>query len=196
MNNELKKEIRDYYLNNMEELIPLVTDMYAYTGNVFLQELIVYPMNEINYSLDNHSLLEVLEAIDYENFNPFHSWYKWDYNGNLISLDDETLKEEYENCILEILDVLFTYIENEGLENAINDLYLSNDLIEIINNFNKNIEEKKAYCIQFEINQLSLNKDFSKNSMEIINNYKFITNEELINIYEEFKSQTERDMEY
>ena len=30
--------------------------------------------------------------------------------------------------------------------------------------------------------------------MEIINNYKFITNEELINIYEEFKSQTERDI--
>ena len=196
MNNELKKEIRDYYLNNIEELIPLVTDMYAYTGDVFLQELIVYPMDEINYSLDNHSLIGILESIDYENFNPFHRWYTWDYNGNLISLDDEELKDEYESCILEILDVLFTYIYNEGLENAINDLYLSNDLIEIINNFNKNIEEKKAYCIQFEINQLSLDKDFSKNSMEIINNYKFITNEELINIYEEFKSQTERDMEY
>ncbi len=196
MNNELKKEIRDYYLNAIEELIPLVTDMYAYTGNVFLQELIVYPMDEINYSLDNHTLLEVLESIDYENFNPFERWYKWDYNGNLISLDNEELEDEYKSCILEILDVLFTYIDNEGLENAINDLYLSNDLIEIINNFNKNIEVKKAYCIQFEINQLSLDKDFSKNSMEIINNYKFITNEELINIYEEFKSQTKRDMEY
>ena len=196
MNNELKKEIRGYYLNNIEELIALVNDMYAYTGDVFLEELIVYPMDEINYSLDNHSLLEILEAIDYENFCPFHRWYKWDYNGNLISLDDEELKDEYQSCILEILDVLFTYIDNEGIENAINDFYLSDDLIKIINNFNKNIEEKKAYCIQFEINQLSLNKDFSKNSMEIINNYKFITNEELINIYEEFKSQTKRDMEY
>lgn len=196
MNNELKKEIRGYYLNNMEELIPLVTDMYAHTGDVFLQELIVYPMDEINYSLDNHSLLEILESIDYNNFNPFHRWYTWDYNGNLISLDDEELKDEYESCILNILDVLFTYIDREGLENAINDFYLSDDLIKIINNFNENIEEKKAYCIQFEINQLPLNKDFSKNSMEIINNYKFITNEELINIYEEFKSQTKRDMEY
>ena len=196
MNNELKKEIRDYYLNNMEELITLVNDMYAYTGDGTLEELIVYPMDEINYSLDNHSLLDILESIDYENFNPFERWYKWDYNGNLISLDNEELEDEYESCILEILDVLFTYIDNEGLENAINDFYLSDDLIEIINNFNKNIEEKKAYCIQFEINQLSLDKDFSKNSMEIINNYKFITNEELINIYEEFKSQTERDMEY
>lgn len=196
MNNELKKEIRGYYLNNMEELIPLVTDMYAHTGDVFLQELIVYPMDEINYSLDNHSLLEILESIDYNNFNPFHRWYTWDYNGNLISLDDEELKDEYESCILNILDVLFTYIDREGLENAINDFYLSDDLIKIINNFNENIEEKKAYCIQFEINQLPLNKDFSKNSMEIINNYKFITNEELTNIYEEFKSQTKRDMEY
>ena len=196
MNNELKKEIRGYYLNNIKELITLVNDMYAYTGDVFLEELIVYPMDEINYSLDNHSLLEVLESIDYENFCPFHRWYKWDYNGNLISLDDEELKGEYQSCILEILDVLFTYIDNEGIENAINDFYLSDDLIKIINNFNKNIEEIKAYCIQFEINQLPLNKDFSKNSMEIINNYKFITNEELINIYEEFKSQTKRDMEY
>ena len=196
MNNELKKEIRGYYLNNMEELITLVNDMYAYTGDGTLEELIVYPMDEINYSLDNHSLLDILESIDYENFNPFHCWYRWDYNGNLISLDDEELKDEYKSCILEILDVLFTYIDHEGLENAINDFYLSDDLIEIINNFNKNIEEIKAYCIQFEINQLSLNKDFSKNSMEIINNYKFITNEELINIYEEFKSQTKRDMEY
>ena len=196
MNNELKKEIRGYYLNNIKELITLVNDMYAHTGDVFLEELIVYPMDEINYSLDNHSLLEILEAIDYENFCPFHRWYKWDYNGNLISLDDEELKDEYQSCILEILDVLFTYIDNEGIENAINDFYLSDDLIKIINNFNKNIEEIKAYCIQFEINQLPLNKDFSKNSMEIINNYKFITNEELINIYEEFKSQTKRDMEY
>ena len=196
MNNELKKEIRDYYLNNMEELITLVDDMYAYTGDGTLEDLIVYPMDEINYSLDNHSLLDILESIDYYNFNPFDCWYKWNYNGNLISIDNEELEDEYKSCILEILDVLFTYIDNEGMENAINDFYLSDDLIEIINNFNKNIEEKKAYCIQFEINQLPLNKDFSKNSMEIINNYKFITNEELINIYEEFKSQTKRDMEY
>ena len=196
MNNELKKEIRGYYLNNIEELITLVNDMYAYTGDGTLEDLITYPMDEINYSLDNHSLLDILESIDYENFNPFHRWYRWDSNGNLISLDDEELKDEYESCILEILDVLFTYIDNEGIENAINDFYLSDDLIKIINNFNENIEEKKAYCIQFEINQLPLNKDFSKNSMEIINNYKFITNEELINIYEEFKSQTKRDMEY
>lgn len=196
MNNELKKEIRGYYLNNIEELITLVYDMYAYTGDVVLQDLIVYPMDEINYLLDNHSLKEVLEVIDYDNFNPFHRWYRWDYDCNLISLSNEEVEEEYKTHILEILDVLFTYIDREGLENAINDFYLSDDIVKIINNFNENIEEKKAYCIQFEINQLPLNKDFSKNSMEIINNYKFITNEELINIYEEFKSQTKRDMEY
>ena len=133
MKNELKKEIRDYYLNNMEELIALVNDMYAYTGDRTLEELIVYPMDEINYSLDNHTLLEVLESIDYDNFNPFHRWYRWDYNGNLISLDYEELEDEYESCILEILDVLFTYIDHEGLENAINDFYLSDDIVKIIN---------------------------------------------------------------
>ena len=133
MKNELKKEIRDYYLNNMEELIALVNDMYAYTGDRTLEELIVYPMDEINYSLDNHTLLEVLESIDYDNFNPFHRWYRWDYNGNLISLDYEELEDEYESCILEILDVLFTYIDREGLENAINDFYLSDDIVKIIN---------------------------------------------------------------
>lgn len=196
MNNELKKEIRGYYLNNIEELITLVNDMYAHTGDVFLEELMVYPMDEINYSLDNHTLLEVLESIDYDNFNPFNRWYRWDYDCNLISLSNEELEKEYKSHILEILDVLFDYIDREGLKNTINDFYLSDDIVEIINNFNENIEEKKAYCIQFEINQLPLNKDFSKNSMEIINNYKFITNEELINIYEEFKSQTKRDMEY
>ena len=133
MKNELKKEIRDYYLNNMEELIALVNDMYAYTGDSALEELIVYPMDEINYSLDNHSLLEVLKAIDYDNFNPFHRWYRWDYNGNLISLDNEELEDEYKSYILNILDVLFTYIEHEGLENAINDFYLSDDIVKIIN---------------------------------------------------------------
>ena len=135
MKNELKKEIRGYYLNNMEELITLVNDMYAYMGDVyyFLGELIVYPMDEINYLLDNHALKELLECIDYDNFNPFHRWYRWDYNGNLISLDYEELEDEYESCILEILDVLFTYIDHEGLENAINDLYLSDDVVKIIN---------------------------------------------------------------
>ena len=133
MKNELKKEIRDYYLNNMEELIALVNDMYAYTGDRTLEELIVYPMDEINYSLDNHTLLEVLESIDYDNFNPFHRWYRWDYNGNLISLDNEELEDEYKSYILNILDVLFTYIDHEGLENAINDFYLSDDVVKIIN---------------------------------------------------------------
>ena len=133
MKNELKKEIRDYYLNNMEELIALVNDMYAYTGDSALEELLVYPMDEINYSLDNHTLLEVLESIDYDNFNPFHRWYRWDYNGNLISLDYEELEDEYESYILNILDVLFTYIDHEGLENAINDFYLSDDVVKIIN---------------------------------------------------------------
>ena len=133
MKNELKKEIRDYYLNNMEELIALVYDMYAYTGDVVLQDLIVYPMDEINYLLDNHSLKEVLEVIDYDNFNPFHRWYRWDYNCNLISLDDEQLEDEYKCYILNILDVLFIYIDREGLENAINDFYLSDDIVKIIN---------------------------------------------------------------
>ena len=133
MKNELKKEIRDYYLNNMEELIALVNDMYAYTGDSALEELIVYPMDEINYSLDNHTLKEVLECIDYNNFNPFDRWYTWDYNGNLISLDNEELEDEYESYILNILDVLFTYIDHEGLENAINDFYLSDDVVKIIN---------------------------------------------------------------
>ena len=138
MKNELKKEIRDYYLNNMEELKALVNDMYAYTGDGTLEDLIVYPMDEINYSLDNHSLLDILEYIDYENFNPFHRWYRWDSNGNLISLHDEQLEEEYESCILEILDVLFTYIDNEGIENTINDFYLSEDVEKIFNKFKIN----------------------------------------------------------
>ena len=181
MKNELKKEIRDYYLNNMEELKTLVNDMYTHTGDGFLEELIVYPMDEINYSLDNHSLLEVLEAIDYNNFCPFHRWYRWDDNSNLISLHDETLEEEYENCILEILDILFNYIDHEGLKNAINDFYLSENVIEIINNFNENIEEKKAYCIQFEINQLSLDKDFSKKSMKIIKYYNNTFKSDILN---------------
>ena len=156
MKNELKKEIRDYYLNNMEELIALVNDMYAYMGDVyyFLQELIVYPMDEINYSLDNHSLLEVLQAIDYDNFNPFHRWYRWDYNGNLISLDNEELEDEYESCILEILDVLFSYIDREGLENAINDFYLSDDIVKIINDSKMiNIGQTGSVCILSQYNK-------------------------------------------
>ena len=156
MNNELKKEIRGYYLNNMEELIALVNDMYAYMGDVyyFLGELIVYPMDEINYSLDNHSLLEVLQAIDYDNFNPFHRWYRWDYNGNLISLDNEELEDEYESCILEILDVLFTYIDREGLENAINDFYLSDDVVKIINDSKMiNIGQTGSICTLSQYNK-------------------------------------------
>ena len=154
MKNELKKEIRDYYLNNMEELIALVNDMYAYTGDSALEELMVYPMDEINYSLDNHSLLEVLKAIDYDNFNPFHCWYRWDFNGNLISLDDETLEDEYKSYILNILDVLFTYIDHEGLENAINNFYLSDDIVKIINDSKMiNIGQTGSICILSQYNK-------------------------------------------
>ena len=154
MKNELKKEIRDYYLNNMEELIALVYDMYAYTGDSALEELIVYPMDEINYSLDNHTLKEVLESIDYDNFNPFHRWYRWDYNCNLISLDDETLEYEYKSYILNILDVLFTYIDREGLENAINDFYLSDDIVEIINDSKMiNIGQTGSVCTLGQYNK-------------------------------------------
>ena len=156
MKNELKKEIRDYYLNNMEELIALVNDMYAYIGDVyyFLGELIVYPMDEINYSLDNHTLKEVLECIDYDNFNPFHRWYRWDFNGNLISLDDETLEYECKSYILNILDALFTYIDHEGLENAINDFYLSDDVVKIINDSKMiNIGQTGSVCVLSQYNK-------------------------------------------
>ena len=187
MKNELKKEIRDYYLNNMEELKTLVNDMYAYTGDGALEDLIVYPMDEINSLFDTYTINEILESIDYENFSPFHAWYKWDNNGNLISLHDETLEEEYQSYILEILDVLFTYIDHEGLENAINAFYLSDNVIKIINDFNENIEEKKAYCIQFEINQLNLNdKEFSNKCKDIIKYYDYALNEEVIYRYEEY----------
>ena len=129
-------------MNNMEELKALVNDMYAYMGDVyyFLGELIVYPMDEINYSLDNHTLKEVLECIDYDNFNPFHRWYRWDYNCNLISLSNEELEEEYKTHILEILDVLFTYIDREGLENAINDFYLSEDVEKIFDKYKESFK--------------------------------------------------------
>ena len=187
MNNELKKEIRGYYLNNMEELKTLVNDMYAYTGNSALKELMAYPMDEINYLLDTYTMNEILESIDYENFCPFHSWYKWDYKDNLISLHDEQLEDEYKSCILEILDVLFTYIDYEGLENAINNFYLSDNVIEIINNFNKDIDMKKAYCIRFEINQLSFNDNFSKKSMQIIEYYNNTFESDILNRYEEYK---------
>ena len=154
MKNELKKEIRDYYLNNMEELIALVYDMYAYTGDVVLQDLIVYPMDEINYLLDNHSLKEVLEVIDYDNFNPFHRWYRWDYDGNLISLDNEQVEDEYKCYILNILDVLFIYIDREGLENAINDFYLSDDVVKIINDSKMiNIGQTGSICILGQYNK-------------------------------------------
>ena len=192
MNNELKKEIRDYYLNNMEELIVLVNDMYAYTRDSALEELLVYPMDEINYSLDNHTLKEILESIDYDNFNPFHRWYKWDYNGNLISLDNEELEDEYESCILEILDVLFTYIGNEGLENAINAFYLSENVIKIFDSYFLEINNKRAYCIQFEINQLNLNdNEFPNKCKDIINYYENTFNKEIINRYEEYQELKE-----
>ena len=192
MNNELKKEIRDYYLNNMEELITLVNDMYAYTGDSALQELLVYPMDEINYLLDNHTLLEVLESIDYDNFNPFHRWYRWDYNGNLISLDNEELEDEYESCILEILDVLFTYIDNEGVKSAINNFYLTEDVKKIFDSYSLEINNKRAYCIQFEINQLNLNdKEFPNKCKDIINYYENTFNEEIINRYEEYQELKE-----
>ena len=192
MKNELKKEIRDYYLNNMEELIALVNDMYAYTGDSALEELMVYPMDEINYSLDNHTLKEILESIDYDNFNPFHRWYKWDYNGNLISLDNEELEDEYKSCILEILDVLFTYIDNEGLKNAINDFYLTKDIEKIFDSYFLEINNKRAYCIQFEINQLNLNdKEFPNKCKDIINYYENAFNEEIINRYEEYQELKE-----
>ena len=192
MNNELKKEIRDYYLNNMRELITLVNNMYVITENETLEDLIVYPMEEINNLLNNdYSLLDVLVSIDYENFNPFNPWYKWDYNGSLISLDNKKLENEYENCILEILDILFTYIDNNGIENAINDFHLSEDSIKIFKNFNENMENKKAFCIQYEINQLALDNNFSKKSMEIIKYYNNTFKSDILNKYEEYQQLKE-----
>ena len=194
----LKRRVKDYLIRNIGETITLIHDIS--TLNDDLNYIYLYPMDDINDIFEGYSLQSILERIDYDNFNPMHEYFgfnNWgNIAGNIISYNELEAIELIEDEIDTIVDALFNILKNDGYEETKNNLYFSESLEEIFNNYYLEIDNKKAYCIQFEINQLPLNKDFSKNSMEIINNYKFITNEELINIYEEFKSQTERDMEY
>lgn len=185
---ELKRNIKKHLMENIEETILLINDLDNYIYNKNLSDYLIYKMEYINEVFENNLISEVLELIDYEKFSPFHKYFRIDYNSNLISLTEDEVENFYDNELYNIIDILINCIENNGLNNIINDLYLSKDMQIILNNYYKvMIEKKKAYCIKFEINKLYLDSSFSEKTIEIINYYNNTYESDILNKYELYK---------
>lgn len=185
----LKRRVKDYLIRNIGETITLIHDIS--TLNDDLTYICLYPMDDINEVFKGYSLQSVLERIDYDNFNPMHEYFgfnNWgNIAGNIISYNELEAIELIEDEIDTIVDVLFNILKKEGYEETKNNLYFSESLEEIFNNYYLEINNKKAYCIQFEINQLNLNdKEFSNKCKDIIKYYDNALNEEITYRYEEY----------
>lgn len=185
----LKRRVKDYLMRNIGETITLIYDISALNDD--LNYICLYPMGDINEVFKGYSLQSVLERIDYDNFNPMHEYFgfnNWgNIAGNIISYNELEVIELIEDEIDTIVDVLFDILKKEGYEETKNNLYFSESLEEIFNNYYLEINNKKAYCIQFEINQLNLNdKEFSNKCKDIIKYYDSALNEEITYRYEEY----------
>ena len=181
----LKRRVKDYLIRNIGESITLINDICCLNDD--LNYICLYPMDDINDVLEGYSIQSVLEKIDYECFSPMHEYFTFNHWGNIISYNELESIELIEGEIDTIVDVLFDILKKEGYKETKNNLYFSESLEEIFNNYYLEIDNKKAYCIQFEINQLNLNdKEFSNKCKDIIKYYDNALNEEVIYRYEEY----------
>ena len=106
----MKNTIKDYLLNNMEVTRELVFELNSW--NSCLDYLDVVDMYYLDDYLDGLTPMEIANKIFYGDFNPNHSYFRFNAYANLESLDAYDLEDEYRTYIDEIVDALLRNIDN------------------------------------------------------------------------------------
>ena len=118
----LEKKLKEYLLNDVEELRDVVSEINGWNGN--LDWLEFWENDEYFFESFYSGIngLEIAKAICYGDYNYNDDWVRIDECGNLVSYTEYEMIEEMKDSIDEIV---------ENLIEEHDDLYLSDDIKEI-----------------------------------------------------------------
>lgn len=102
MNDKQREAILDFLNDcNDEEILNIIRDINGYSGDY--DNLVWYDMEEFDELCDSMKPWEVARACFYGNFNPTHSYWRYNAYGNFESTDwldyDESDKEDIIDAI-------------------------------------------------------------------------------------------------
>lgn len=106
----MRKLVKEYLLENMEVTRDLVFELNCWNG--CLDYLDAVDMDYLDDYLNALTPMEIANKIFYGDFNPNHSYFRFNAYANLESLDAYDLEDEYRTYIDEIVDALLRNIDN------------------------------------------------------------------------------------
>ena len=110
----MKNKIRELLVSDMGLTRAVVNELNWYNGS--LEFLEVYDMEEFNFVMEGYEPSELANRIFYGDFNPNHSFFRFDAYANLESLDEYDLHEDYKIYMTEIIDALIDNYEDLDIE--------------------------------------------------------------------------------
>ena len=99
-----RDEVIERYVNHLEgdELRNIMSYIYSYDGT--FDNLMWYPMDELNELLDGRTLLDVLEMAHFGEFNPADDYFRLDAYENLESADAWQANNEAADYISDVIE--------------------------------------------------------------------------------------------
>ena len=117
----MKNTIREYLLNNMETIRNIVSELNNLNGS--LKMLDTMNKEQLNNFMDKLEAEGREDEITYGYFDPEENYFKFNEGGNLVSLNDWELEEEYIAHIDEIVDALLDNMNNiDIVDNELRDM--------------------------------------------------------------------------
>ena len=122
----MKENIKNYLLENKEELRNIVSELNAWNG--CLDWLDYWENGEEFFEVMFNNKQDVARAVFYGSYNYMDDLVHFDAYGNLESIDEQELEQEMVDYIDEIVDAL--------VDNAENLDYLSDELRKMLSDEN------------------------------------------------------------
>ena len=100
----MKEKLEGLLLNDVSLIESIISEVYCNNGE--LENLVFYSMEELDDILDGFSPTQIANMIHYGEFSPVDSYVRFDGYGNLESLSQWDLEDEYRTYIDEIVEAL------------------------------------------------------------------------------------------
>ena len=117
----MKNTIKNYLLENMEEVQGIVAEINSWNGS--LEHLEFLDMEELDIYLEGLTPTEILNKMYYVKFNPNDEYFKFNGYANLESFNSWEIEEEYKTYINDIV---------EALMESYTHIYIPDELLDIL----------------------------------------------------------------
>lgn len=128
----LREKLESMLIEDMELIESIISEVYCLNGE--LENLVFYSTDEIDDILHGYRPSQIADMMFYGNYNPCHVVFRFDGYGNLESLSQWDLEDEYKMYIDEIVEAL---LRNKD------DIYLPREIELVLATWNFDEDEEE-----------------------------------------------------